>query len=785
MEEEQLLILVIDDDEVDRMAIARALRKTGLNTLLHEADSIDSALEIIDTKPWDCIFLDYLLPGGDGLELLTQFREKGLDMPVVIVTSQGDEKIAVKAMKAGGSDYISKNLLNPQAVAKVLINAVRTYRAESDRKKTAKALANSEARLAEAQRIADIGSWEIDLDANEGYWTEQVFRILGYSKPRGLKVSFQRFLSHVHPDDLARAASDYSNCVSKGLPMKTDLRVLRKDEKIRQVEIQGKPVKSESGNTVKIVGTIQDITHRKSIEQALIEARNLAERNAKAKEEFLANMSHEIRTPMNAILGFGKLLSETTLNPQQKEYLQAIDYSGEALLAIINDILDLSKIEAGKLHFEHQVFSIIEMLKTLEAIFRPKAKENKLEFGWVLGPGVPQYLVGAPTRLNQVLLNLLGNAFKFTSEGEISIEVKLKAETETQLRLVFEVVDTGIGIPADKLESIFESFTQASNDTTRKFGGTGLGLTICKRIIELQGGRIGLQSEIGEGSVFFFELDFDLPDQAEIAKTLARKESTVPSGRSLDVILAEDNKMNQRLATIILQKLGHEVRVASSGYEVLREIDFQVPDIVLMDIQMPDMDGYEATKQIRLNEEKAIAELPIIALTAHALLEEVEKCKAAGMDAFISKPFQSDVLQAKMLELTSGKESAIPKAPTPELQAISKRQAAPIDLAKLDELTAGNNDFRQELIDIFLAEVPKNMIKLEVALAANDFHAIYQIAHGVKPSLILFGIPNAAENVSLIETKAKSETRDEVLEKAVQIVVKDAEAAEKSLLALG
>lgn len=771
--ERQLSILIIDDDEVDRMAIGRALRKTGLQTKLYEADSIDAALAQISERPWDCVFLDYLLPGGDGLELLKQFRAMGYQMPVIMVTSQGDEKIAVRAMKEGGSDYISKHLLNPEAVAKVLLSAMRTHQAELERERTAYALSKSESRLAEAQRIANIGSWEIDLERNTGYWTEQVFRILGYERTKSLEVSFQRFLSHVHADDLERAASDYAACVRDGIPMITDIKVLTKTGEIRQVEVQGKAIRNDKGNTRKIVGTVQDITHRKSIEQALIEARNMAERNAKAKEEFLANMSHEIRTPMNAILGFGKLLAETPLNPQQQEYLHAIDASGEALLAIINDILDLSKIEAGKLYFEHHPFSLSEMLKSLSAIFQPKAKENEIEFEWLLGPGVPDMLEGSATRLNQVLMNLLGNAFKFTSHGEINIEVKLKSQEGDQLRLFFEVADTGIGIPEDKLESIFESFTQASNDTTRKYGGTGLGLTICKRIVELQGGRIGVQSEPGEGSVFFFELDFKIPSEQTISQTKIQESKTSVSSKSLNVLFAEDNKMNQRLATIVLEKLGHRVRLAETGTQVLHYIQQETPDIVLMDIQMPEMDGYEATKLIRESNQTEIKNLPIIALTAHALREEVDKCLAAGMNAFISKPFQAQTLQAKMLELAGN--SSQPPRQNSAAKLKPKNQA--IELSQVDEMCGGNADFRRELIDIFLDEVPKYLAKIQSAFKEKEFDKLYHSAHGIKPSLILFGVPDAKALIDLIEEKAKAKENDQHLADSISKIEANIEAA--------
>ncbi len=746
--EEKARILIIDDDMVDRRAISRALHASGMPVDVSEAASIQSGWERIVQGPWDCVFLDYLLPGGDGLDLLLQFREAGHQMPIVVVTSQGDEKIAVEVMRAGGSDYITKNLLSSEAVSSVVRRVIRTHNVEFERLKTAQALADSEARLAEAQRIADIGSWEMDAHTLEEFWTNQVFVILGEPDGGNRKMGRRTLKHHILPEDTAACIAAYQEIVSIKEARKVDVRLRTLSGAIRQVELQGKPVLGLDEHVIKIIGTIQDITPRKEIEQALREAKDLAERNSKAKEEFLANMSHEIRTPMNAILGFAKLLQDSPMDSLQQEYLHAINSSGEGLLAIINDILDLSKIEAGKMTFEAQPFSIAMLLQSLKDLFAPIVKEKDLVLTAMVGPGVPEWIVGDVVKLRQVLLNLVSNSLKFTAVGEVNVEIKLLNQSGTTFDLLFEVADTGIGIAADKQRSIFDSFTQARSDTTREYGGTGLGLTICKRIVELQGGRIGLESELGEGSNFYFELRFEIaapPPQLSSLQVITDEEiNSKPLRR---VLLAEDNKLNQRLATIILGRMGFSYVIANTGQEAVDLVQQERPDIVLMDIQMPDMDGYEATRQIRKLDDPVLRAIPIIALTAHALREEVEKSLAAGMNAFIAKPFQAEQLREAILQLTHRRPLQLPVQGDTE----GSTQTLKLDLRGLEDLVGDNALLRQELVDIFLEEVPKAIEKMQDALKRGDAMDLYRLAHSIKPSLLLFGLPDAAQTLKLLE----------------------------------
>ncbi len=393
---------------------------------------------------------------------------------------------------------------------------------------------------------------------------------------------------------------------------------------------------------------IRDLRRQKRTEAALRIAKVEAEEAAKAKSEFLARMSHEIRTPMNGVLGLAQLALEKNPQPEQRLYLEKIRSSANILLGVINDILDFSKIENGKLLLENQPFSFRAMLQTVEDLFRSQAEQKGLRFIVEQSPGIPNALRGDSLRLSQVLLNLCGNAVKFTEQGEVRLRVTLEGEDNDRPRLRFAVHDSGIGMDAEQIDGLFQPFTQADISTTRKYGGTGLGLMISKLLVQMMGGDISVESAPGRGSVFRFSVTLGKADESELETApdaQAPAESLPPGTR---VLLAEDNEINQEIAVALLENMGATVLVASNGQEALDILSKAPVNIVLMDIQMPIMDGLTAVKTLRASPDERIRSLPVIAMTAHAMLEDREKSRLAGMDDHITKPIDFDELREKL-----------------------------------------------------------------------------------------------------------------------------------------
>ena len=489
--------------------------------------------------------------------------------------------------------------------------------------------------------------------------------------------------------------------------------------------------------------------------------KEVAERTAFLKHQFMANMSHEIRTPMNAIVGLTRLLLTKEPKPDQLRYLNAIQLSADNLLVIVNDILDLSKIEAGKIVIEHIDFSIREVVQSVRDMLMLKAEEKHIELRTFIDPLIPKRLNGDPTRLNQILINLAGNAIKFTDKGYVEMRVTLQKKEARKLWLQFDIIDTGIGIDAEYVDKIFDSFTQAGSDTTRKFGGTGLGLTISKQLSGLMGGEISVQSVIGKGTTFTTVIPFEEADVQEFVK----KDSVLDNNsmlklNTLKVLLVEDNEFNRMVAEDTLKETipGITIDIAVNGLEAVNRVKKEMFDVVLMDIQMPVMDGVTATKTIRNTLPEPAKSVKIIAMTANVLQEDVQQYFEAGMNAYVSKPFQPDELLLKMDSVVSDNRS--PNTEKQEKPATTKEVPLPIlpdhvtDMHFLKQLTSNNPEKQKKYIGMFLENAPKLLDSIDKALIVKDYPTIKIAAHSLKPQLSYMGVKEEISKIFLIEQSA-------------------------------
>ncbi|MBC8353730.1 MAG: response regulator [Planctomycetes bacterium] len=885
MNDRPVRIMLIDDDE-DSFIITRARLSESPDERFELAwtSSYEEGLAAIQRDEHDVYLLDYRLGARDGLELLREAVGGGCTAPIIMLTGQADHDVDVQAMKGGAADYLVKDELNTNRLERTIRYAVERRRL-----------------LGDLDHERYLLHTLMDNLPDSIYFKDATGRFLRVSKAKaqrsGLhspdeavgKTDFDFF----DPKDAEHSFADERRVMESGQPlMGKEEKHVWPDGRESWVATTKLPLRDTLGHVIGTFGISHDITEQKQAAEAYREAKEAAEAANRAKSNFVANMSHEIRTPMNAILGMTELVLDTKLTRSQREYLTMVHESGESLMSLLNDILDFSKIEAGKLDLDTTTFSLRESLGDTMKALGLRVADKKLELAWRVTPDTPDALIGDANRVRQVVVNLTGNAIKFTETGEVVVVVEHQVVEGNEVELHISVRDTGIGIPPEHLAKVFGAFEQADASTTRKYGGTGLGLAISARLAKLMGGRVWAESEVGRGSTFHFvgrftlgdpqalnlphrELvllhdarvlvvddnatnrrileemlsnwglsvvaastgaeallwarqakwddnsfrllltDINMPEmdgfelsrqikddrqlnelviialtsgsrvgdiarceelgiaahlmkpvkQSELFDAIVKAldvtgvepESVEPTATDLiaplpplRVLLAEDSLFNQRLAIGVLERHRHQVVVANNGKEAVAAVQSSQFDVVLMDVQMPEMDGLEATAAIRQWESKVGGHIPIIAMTAHAMKGDRELCLAAGMDGYVPKPVRAKELFAAMRTLLpdlGAQNSPVAGAPTQPVVAF--------DLSELIETVDGNRAMLLELIGVFLVECPSLSVAIRQAIDQRDAPKLQLAAHSLKGALQHFGAEHSASLAQALEAMGK------------------------------
>jgi PAS domain S-box-containing protein len=575
------------------------------------------------------------------------------------------------------------------------------------------------------------------------------------------KLTGTDFLDYFTEPQKAREV--YQEVFAKGSVVDSPLTLRHKNGKLTDVLFNGSTYKNDKGTVMGVVIVARDVTDQKRIATELTEAkvfaelatgiaeeakskadtaRHIAEDAVKAKQQFLSNMSHEIRTPMNAIIGFTKVVLKTELSAKQKEYLTAIKMSGDALIVLINDILDLAKVDAGKMTFEKTPFKMAVSLSAMLHLFEPKIQEKNLVLVKEYDSKIPDVLIGDPVRLHQIILNLVSNAVKFTSRGKITVSVQVAKEDDAEVTIEFAISDTGIGIEKNKLKNIFENFQQASSGTSRLYGGTGLGLAIVKQLVEAQNGTIQVKSKPDEGSTFSFTLNFKKTNaKVDIDTEIAELDAGTKNAK---ILVVEDIALNQLLMRTLLEDFGFECVIATNGKIAIEKLQAEAYDIILMDLQMPEMNGFEATEYIR---NKMNSKTPIIALTADVTTSDLARCKAVGMNDYISKPVDERLLYSKIVGFLK-KPSPVKSSSSKTTDGSENKKTQLTNLDFITQRSKSNVKLMTEILSLYLTQTTSLITAMKNSLHNKDWNELQAIAHKLIPSFTIVGMSQAHENLA-------------------------------------
>lgn len=876
------MLLVDPDPESERLIAGLLARLEGVELGLEAVRDYESGLAAIRHNQHGVYLVAHPIGEQSGIELIRQAIAEGCAAPLILLTAEPDNEVDLAALEAGAADHLLKSQLN-------VVRLELALRYALERQRLLRALQSERDLLHTLLDHLPDSIYFKDIESRFVRTSRALARKFGLSDPSEVEGKCDAdFFTEEHA---AEARKDEQDLMQSGR------QVIGKEEKEtwpdgRQtwVSTTKLALRDRQGAVVGTFGISRDITAQKRAALALRDAKEAAEAANRAKSDFLANMSHEIRTPMNAIIGMTELVLDTPLSSSQREYLGMVRESGESLLSVINGILDYSKIEAGKLELERAPFDLRETLGDTMKSLAVRAHRADLELACHIAPNVPEAVLGDPARLRQIVVNLVGNGIKFTEQGEVVLDVAVETVSPTETVLHFRVTDTGVGIPPDKIDAVFRPFEQADTSTTRRFGGTGLGLTISSRLIELMGGRIWVESELGRGSTFHFTARFEpvsreaadrgpppsvilrdtrvlvvddnatnrmileemlsnwslrpdsspgatdalaklaaanasgdpyrlvltdcnMPDIDGFTLTALIKEDTrlastiimmltsgsrvgdvarceqlgiathllkpvkqselfdaivlalgitaaedeqahpiladePPSSAPLQILLAEDSLVNQKLAVGLLKRQGHTVVVAGTGKQALAAVASHTFDVVLMDVQMPEMDGLEATAAIRAEEERTGARhMPIIAMTAHAMKGDRERCLEAGMDDYISKPIRARQLFERIAAAVEA-GSSMKEAPQANLAGDA---SAGLDWNKALETVNGDQDLLRDVISAFLEETPAQLSTIAQAIEQGDCTRLGRAAHTVRGALRFLGTELAVSHAQALE----------------------------------
>jgi PAS domain S-box-containing protein len=635
----------------------------------------------------------------------------------------------------------------------------------TDQQEIEKSLAEQQHLMSSLLRTTQEGFWFINLDGLTTDVNPAMCEILGRPREELLGKTIYDFVD----DDNRKTFVEQLELRKQGSVGAYEISLQRADGQNISCLNNATPLFGLDGERCGSVGMWTDITEIKEVHRQLEEETERAQSANVAKSEFLAIASHELRTPMNGVLGMAGLLLRSTMPEEQKRRVEVIKQSGEALLGLLNEILDISKIESGQFEIEEIDFSLRDMIQRLQALLKSPARQKGLNFECDIDENVPDILFADRTRIRQILLNLVGNAIKFTESGSVGISVSSEYHEGDTPVIRFEISDSGVGIDVSEQEKIFEKFTQADSSTTRNYGGTGLGLAICRELVELLGGSIGVDSVYGEGSYFWFTVPCAIGNLESVAtfddRVRINRANTLED-LSFKILLAEDNPVNQEIAVSVLVDAGHEVDVVENGREALTAVVDGNYDVVLMDVHMPEMDGIEATKAIRaLDDDKK--DIPIIALTANAMVGDRERYLASGMNDYISKPFDPDRLLSSLvtsvhgIDINPARQIETTDTSQPPVNEVSGAVSV-LDYKIIDPIKLGKPDLWRRLVDIYLRNSPDNLETIEQAIVNKDFSAVEMAAHTLKSSSANLGALPLSDLCQKAEIAARETAIDDV-----------------------